>query len=176
VARVSTEASRASADRPTRRTGVVVARYGLARAGLVAVVTALLVVAGVPWQVGLLVALVASVPLSMLLLKPLRRDLDDALSVWGEQRRERRARLRAQLRGDEPAGDTAPAHDTAPAGDTAPAHDTAPAGDAAAGSGDVGQREADGGGDRPDQHDQAGLTQHGDQPPAAHPAEDRPDR
>jgi len=86
-----------SAPRPL---GAAIARYGLARAGLVAAVTAVLVLVGVPLLVALMVGLVVAVPLSMLLLKGLRRDLNAALAVHARRRRTQKAALRAQLRGE----------------------------------------------------------------------------
>jgi hypothetical protein len=86
-----------SAARPL---GAVIARYGLARAGLVAAVTAVLVLVGVPLLIALMVGFVVALPLSLLLLKGPRRDLDAALAVHGRRRRAQKAALRAQLRGE----------------------------------------------------------------------------
>lgn len=77
--------------------------YSLARAGLVAVVAGLLLLAGVPLVIAVLVALVVALPLSMLLFRGLRARLDAALAARAEQR----AQLRARLRGEAPpAGST----------------------------------------------------------------------
>lgn len=115
-----------------RPLGAAIARYGLARAGLVALVTAVLTWIGAPFLVALLVGLVASVPLSMLLLGGPRRDLDAALALAGRRRGEQRARLRAQLRGESV--------------------------DAEASA----ESQADAGADGPGQHDHAGRAEHRD--------------
>jgi hypothetical protein len=121
---------------PRRGLATAVTRYGLARIALVAAIAALLVWAGVPVLVALPIAIVAGMPLSLLLLKPLRADLDEALAVSGARRSAHRARLRAELRGD-----------ASPSGT----------------SEDVGEREPDGGADRPDQQHQDTLPEHRDQ-------------
>ncbi|WP_232660640.1 DUF4229 domain-containing protein [Pseudonocardia sp. TRM90224] len=80
-----------------------VALYALARLGLVAVVTGVLVVAGVPFLLALLIGLVVALPLSMVLFRGLRGRLDSAIAAAGERRSAERAALRARLRGeDEP--------------------------------------------------------------------------
>ncbi|HLU55588.1 MAG TPA: DUF4229 domain-containing protein [Pseudonocardia sp.] len=79
-----------------------VALYTAARVGLVAVVTALLVVAGVPFLLALLIALIVALPLSMVLFRGLRSQLENALGAARERRAREREALRAKLRGDEP--------------------------------------------------------------------------
>lgn len=123
-----------------RPLGAAIARYGLARAGLVALVTAVLTWIGAPFLVALLVGLVASVPLSMLLLGGPRRDLDAALALAGRRRGEQRARLRAQLRGESVDAEPSAERD----------------GDASA------ESQADAGADGPGQHDHAGRAEHRD--------------
>lgn len=125
--------------------GMAIARYALARTALVAVVAAVLTVAGVPVLVAILVALVMGLPLSLLLLKKLRTDLDSALAYVGERRRAQRAQLRAQLRGEQPSDSSA----------------------AAPGSAELAQPQADGGADRPGEHQHGGITEHCDELPAS---------
>jgi hypothetical protein len=91
-------------DRPPPALGSAIAKYGLARAALVAVVAALLSWVGVPLWVAIIIGLLVAVPLSLMVLPTLRKDLDIALASAGQRRREQKARLRAQLRGEEPAG------------------------------------------------------------------------
>ena len=118
---------------PRRGLATAVTRYGLARVALIAGITGVLVWAGVPVLVSLPIAIVAAMPLSLLLLKRLRSDLDEALATSGARRSAHRARLRAELRGDP----------VPPVGS--------------------GEREPDGGADRPDQQHEDTLPQHRDQ-------------
>jgi hypothetical protein len=111
----------------------VLVLYGLARLVLLALIAGLLVLAGTPVLIALLVALIVALPLSMLLFRGLRARLDDALAAARARRGAERAALRAGLRGD---GDDRPADVTAP-------HD--------GGSGDRGEGQPDGGGERPGQ-------------------------
>lgn len=83
----------------------VAARYALARLGLLAVIAGLLVAAGTPVLVALLVGLVVALPLSMLVFRGLRERLDAALAERGRRRSSERAALRAGLRGDDVRGD-----------------------------------------------------------------------
>ena len=79
-----------------------VALYALARLGLLALIAALLLVAGTPFVIALLVALIVALPLSMFVFRGLRTRLDVALAAARARRGEERAALRARLRGDEP--------------------------------------------------------------------------
>ena len=81
--------------------GLAIARYALARAGLVAVIAVVLVLLKVPLLVALLVALVAAVPLSLLVFRGLRTELNQALAAAGQRRGAQKKRLRAQLRGEQ---------------------------------------------------------------------------
>jgi Flp pilus assembly protein TadB len=92
----------------------VLALYVLARLGLLALVAGVLVVAGTPLVIAVLVALVVALPLSMLLFRGLRARLDAALAVTRERRAAQRDALRAGLRGD-PGGSV----DDVPSGDRA---------------------------------------------------------
>jgi len=85
-----------------RRPGLpaVVARYTVARLGLLAVIAALLLLAGVPLVISVLVGLIVALPLSMVLFQGLRIQLDAALAEVNERRSAERAALRARLRGD----------------------------------------------------------------------------
>lgn len=73
--------------------------YTAARLVLVALVTLVLVLAGVPLLVSILLALVLVLPLSLVLFRSLRARVVAGLYEAGERRRAERARLRAQLRG-----------------------------------------------------------------------------
>ena len=79
-----------------------VALYALARLGLLALIAALLLMAGTPFVIALLVALIVALPLSMFVFRGLRTRLDVALAAARARRGEERAALRARLRGDEP--------------------------------------------------------------------------
>ncbi|MDQ3990597.1 MAG: DUF4229 domain-containing protein [Actinomycetota bacterium] len=79
--------------------------YTLARLGLLAVIALLLVLAGVPVVVALLLALVVSLPLSVIVLPGLRARVNAGVAEMVQRRRAERDRLRAQLRGDQPRGD-----------------------------------------------------------------------
>jgi hypothetical protein len=78
-----------------------VALYSAARLALVAVTALLLLLAGVPLLVSLLLAVVVALPLSMVLLGSLRARVNAGLAVVGARRRAERDRLRRQLRGEE---------------------------------------------------------------------------
>ncbi|MBA3905119.1 MAG: DUF4229 domain-containing protein [Pseudonocardiales bacterium] len=82
--------------------------YSAARLAIVAVVAGLMVAAGVPLLLALLIGLVAALPLSMVLLRGLRGRVDASMAVVRERRAGEREVLRARLRGDdvsdEPAG------------------------------------------------------------------------
>jgi hypothetical protein len=79
---------------------VTVGLYALARLGLVAVVAALLLLAGVPMVLALLVALIVALPLSMVLFRRMRSRLDAAFAQATARRAAEKAVLRARLRGD----------------------------------------------------------------------------
>jgi hypothetical protein len=78
-----------------------IALYTVARLVLVAVVTTVLTLVGVPFLVSLLVAVVVALPLSMVLLRGLNQRVTAGMAVRGEARRVERERLRSQLRGEE---------------------------------------------------------------------------
>ena len=75
--------------------------YTVARFGLVAVVTALLLLTGVPLLVALAVSVIAVMPLSMLVFRKLRIRVATGIAERNETRKARREHLRAQLRGDQ---------------------------------------------------------------------------
>jgi len=79
------------------------ALYTAARLGLVAVVTAVLMLFEVPLLVALAVAIVVGFPLGLLVFRGLNRRVTAALAARGAARDTERTRLRAQLRGEEPA-------------------------------------------------------------------------
>jgi hypothetical protein len=80
--------------------GTLVA-YTLARLAIVVAVAGLLVLAGVPLLLALLIGVVAALPLSMLLLRGLRKRMDAGVAAVQERRTAQREVLRARLRGDE---------------------------------------------------------------------------
>jgi hypothetical protein len=80
--------------------GTLVA-YTLARLGIVVAVAGLLVLAGVPLLLALLIGVVAALPLSMLLLRGLRKRVDAGVAAVQERRTAQREVLRARLRGDD---------------------------------------------------------------------------
>jgi hypothetical protein len=84
-------------------------KYTLGRAGLFLVCAAATLPLPVPLLVKLLIALLVSAPLSYFLLKRWRLEFAGQLDSRARRRREQKERLRAALRGDEPAdsGDTA---------------------------------------------------------------------
>ena len=77
------------------------AAYTLARLCLVAAVAGLLVLAGVPLILAILIGVVAALPLSMLLLRGLRKRVDEGVAAVQERRATQREVLRARLRGDD---------------------------------------------------------------------------
>lgn len=77
-----------------------IALYTVARLGMVAAVTALLVQTTVPLLVALAVAVVVVMPLSLLVFGKLRRRVAVGMAERTAERRARREELRAQLRGD----------------------------------------------------------------------------
>jgi hypothetical protein len=78
-----------------------------ARLAIVAVVAGLLVVAGVPLLLALLIGLIVALPLSMVLLRGLRGRLDVSVAAVRERRAAEREVLRARLRGDDLSDDAA---------------------------------------------------------------------
>jgi len=89
-----------------RRSGLAgaVVRYTAARLALLAVVVGVLVLAGVPFVIAVLVGLIVALPLSMVLFRGLRARLDAELAETRERRAAERAALRARLRGDDGEG------------------------------------------------------------------------
>lgn len=73
--------------------------YSAARLVMVGVLAVGLVLFGVPLLVAVLLALVVALPLSFVLLAPLRVRVATGLAASGARRRAERARLRDQLRG-----------------------------------------------------------------------------
>lgn len=78
------------------------ALYTLARLGLVAVVASVLVLFDVPLLVALVVAVVVGFPLGLLVFRGLNQRVTAGLATRGAEREAQRARLRAQLRGEDP--------------------------------------------------------------------------
>ncbi|MDT7676194.1 MAG: hypothetical protein QOD82_4096 [Pseudonocardiales bacterium] len=142
-------------DSPPRSLGVAIARYGSARLTLVAALTVVLVLVGVPLLVAVMVALVVALPLSLVLFPKLRRELDAAMAVTGQRRKEQKARLRSQLSGEREARERD--------GSVSVQEVSVQEVSAQEGSVQEGQGEADGGAERPDQHDRTGAAQDGDE-------------
>jgi hypothetical protein len=82
----------------------VLALYALARLGLLTAIAGVLVLAGVPVLIALMVGLVVALPLSMLVFRGMRARLDTALAEAQRRRSAERAALRARLRGDDERG------------------------------------------------------------------------
>jgi hypothetical protein len=86
-------------------TGPALARdllcYSAARLALVSVTALVLVFAGVPLLVSILLAVVVALPLSMVLLGSLRVRVNAGLAAVSQRRRAERDWLRQQLRGEE---------------------------------------------------------------------------
>jgi hypothetical protein len=80
--------------------------YALARLALVAVVTGLMVLAGTPLIIAVLIGLIVALPLSMVLFRGLRSRLDGALAESRSRRSAERSALRARLRGEGVAPDS----------------------------------------------------------------------
>ena len=80
--------------------GTLVA-YTLARLAIVVAVAGLLVLAGVPLVLAILIGVVAALPLSMLLLRGLRKRMDAGVAAVHERRTAQREVLRSRLRGDD---------------------------------------------------------------------------
>ena len=77
------------------------ALYLLARFGLIAVVAVVLVLVKVPLLVAVAVAIVVGLPVGLLSLRKLNSRATAGLAARNERRARERAKLRAQLRGDE---------------------------------------------------------------------------
>jgi uncharacterized protein DUF4229 len=122
-----------------------VALYTLARLGLLALIAALLLMAGTPLVIALLVALIVALPLSMFVFRGLRTRLDVALATARARRGEERTALRARLRGEEPE----PPAGTAQAVEAAEATEAAEDGAEPADAPEAGASDA-GSGDRPE--------------------------
>lgn len=75
--------------------------YTVGRLGLIAVVTVALLLFDVPLLVSLAIAIVVGFPLGILIFRSLNRKVTSGLAARGAEREEQRARLRAELRGDE---------------------------------------------------------------------------
>jgi len=92
----------APADPPAEPgVAATLALYTLARIALLAVIAGLLLLAGTPLIIALLVALIVALPLSMLVFRGLRARLDTALAAARARRAQEREVLRAGLRGDD---------------------------------------------------------------------------
>jgi hypothetical protein len=74
--------------------------YVGARLLVIAVLAGVLVAFGLPLLIALLVAIVVALPLSLFLFRGLRARLAAEIDAATASRRERRERLRAELRGD----------------------------------------------------------------------------
>jgi hypothetical protein len=103
-------------DRPPRSRLVLdVLVYVAARLLLVAVLTAVIFIAGhllgvrdFPVVVALLFAFVLALPLGIWMFAPLRRRATASIAVFDERRRKDREQLQARLRGEKTAGSDEP--------------------------------------------------------------------
>jgi hypothetical protein len=77
------------------------ALYTLARLGIAVVVIGLLVAVGLPLFPALLFGLLLQLPLSYVLLRPIREKLTVAMADRGERRKAEKAQLRERLAGTE---------------------------------------------------------------------------
>lgn len=75
--------------------------YTLARLSLIAVITVVLVLVGVPLLVSLAVGIIVAFPLSLVLFRGLRNKTTVALAARNSRRDAERERLRAELRGQQ---------------------------------------------------------------------------
>ena len=82
------------------RLAVAVLAYVGARLLVVAVIGGVLTLVGLPLLLSLLIAVVVALPLSLVLFRGLRARLAREADAATAERRERRDRLRAELRGD----------------------------------------------------------------------------
>ena len=85
-----------------RRAVIAWILYAGVRLLLIAVIAAVLTLVGLPLLVSLLIAIVAALPLSIVLFRGLRARVAQETDAATAGRRERREKLRAQLRGDAP--------------------------------------------------------------------------
>ena|SRR3712207_1672621 len=99
-----------------RSLAAVLGLYTLARIALLAVIAGLLVLAGAPLILALLVGLIVALPLSMLVFKGLRSRLDTAFEETRQRRARERAALRARLRDGSDASDDRPEGEPDPGG------------------------------------------------------------
>jgi hypothetical protein len=83
------------------RLAPALALYTLGRLGIFVVLVALLWVAGLTGFLGLVLGLALSVPVSYLLLRPLRERATEAMAARSVARRTAKADLRARLAGTE---------------------------------------------------------------------------
>jgi hypothetical protein len=81
------------------------ALYTVARLGLVAVVTAVLLLFDVPFLVSLAIAVGVGFPLGLLLFRGLNSRVTAGLAERGAEKHAARERLRAELRGETPPPD-----------------------------------------------------------------------
>jgi hypothetical protein len=88
-------------ESPGAHLGRDLALYTGARIGLVAAVTAVLLLFGVPLLVSLAVAIVVGFPVGLLLFRGLNRRVTEGLAARGARRGAERDRLRARLRGED---------------------------------------------------------------------------
>jgi len=77
------------------------ALYTAARLAIVAVVTVLLLVFGVPFLVAIAIAIVVGFPLGLLLFRDLNTRVTAGLAARGAAKHAEQERLRAQLRGED---------------------------------------------------------------------------
>ncbi|GAA4812476.1 hypothetical protein GCM10023200_57820 [Actinomycetospora chlora] len=102
---------RAAGPEPTGTPGAValaILLYVGVRLVMVAVIAGVLVAVGLPLLIALLAAIIVALPLSLFLFRGLRARLAGEIDIATASRRERRERLRAELRGDADPDDGSP--------------------------------------------------------------------
>lgn len=84
------------------RVVTAVVLYVGVRVVLVAVLAGIMIAVGIQSLVALMFGIVLALPLSVVLFRPLRNRMNAEIDAAGRDRRARRERLRAELRGDRP--------------------------------------------------------------------------
>ncbi|RCW46883.1 uncharacterized protein DUF4229 [Halopolyspora algeriensis] len=97
--------ARTHESEPSRSLAFDITLYTVARFGMLAALTAALVLFDVPLLVALAVSVVVAMPLSLFVFGGLRRRVATGMAQRAERRRAQRAHLRAQLRGSREGGD-----------------------------------------------------------------------
>ena len=130
--------------RPAPALGPALVLYTAGRLGLVVLVAGVLVVAGVPLLLALLIGVIAALPLATVALRGPRARLDAALASTGARRSAARDELRARLRGGDELAPDAEDAATPGAAESGAADDPRSPSTPAEGSDAAGQPQPDG--------------------------------